>query len=108
MLDTVFFLIADQKVAEAALLERRKVVLLTPDAVDFVKLLGADSAVFCQADVSFGLHKQKRIVGVLLDDIPVCTCAFAFRKTEAVGNQPPQSFECPEEDSFQLAAHLFR
>ena len=80
VLYTILLLIADQKVAEAALLKRRKVVLLAPDAVDLIQFLGADAPVCCQADIAFRLHEQQNVVGTFIKEFTQQISCILFQR----------------------------
>ena len=69
-------------------------------------LLGADGVVSLEMEVALGFHEVDNIVAAALDGVHVGSGSFADRETEIVLNQPMQPFQTPEQDAFQLGAHL--
>ena len=55
---------------------------------------------------SLGLHEVDDIVAAALDGVHVGGGSFADREAEIVLHQPVQPFQTPEQDAFQLSAHL--
>ena len=81
-------------------------VVLAPLLVNVVELLGADGVVCLEAEIALGLHEVDDIVAAALDGVHVGGGSFADRETEVVLHQPVQPFQTPEQDAFQLGAHL--
>ena len=81
-------------------------IVLAPLLVNVVELLGADGVVRLEAEIALGLHEVDDIVAAALDGVHVGSGSFADRETEIVLYQPVQSFQTPEQDAFQLGAHL--
>ena len=81
-------------------------VVLAPLLVNVVELLGTDGVVRLEAEVALGLHEVDDIVAAALDGVHVGRGSFADREAEIVLHQPVQPFQTPEQDAFQLGAHL--
>ena len=81
-------------------------IVLAPLLVNVVELLGADGVVRLEAEVALGLHEVDDIVAAALDGVHVGGGSFADREAEIVLHQPVQPFQTPEQDAFQLGAHL--
>ena len=81
-------------------------VVLAPLLINVVELLGADGVVRLEAEVALGLHEVDDIVAAALDGVHVGGGSFADREAEIVLHQPVQPFQTPEQDAFQLGAHL--
>ena len=81
-------------------------VVLAPLLINVVELLGADGVVRLKAEVTLGLHEVDDIVAAALDGVHVGGGSFADREAEIVLHQPVQSFQTPQQDAFQLGAHL--
>ena len=82
-------------------------VVLAPQFVDFIEILGTDGVVRLEAEVALGLHKVDDIVAAAFDGIHVGGGSFADREAEIVLHQPVQPFQTPEQDALQLGTHLF-
>ena len=81
-------------------------VVLTPLLINVVELLGADGVVRLKAEVALGLHKVDDIVAAALDGVHVGSGFGADREAEVILHQPVQSYQTPQQDAFQLGAHL--
>ena len=81
-------------------------VVLTPQLINVVKILGADGVVRLEAEVALGLHKVNDIVAAALDGVHIGSGFGANRKAEVILYQPMQPFQTPEQDAIQLGAHL--
>ena len=81
-------------------------VVLAPLLVNVVELLGTDGVVRLKAEVALRLHEVDDIVAAALDGVHVGGGSFADREAEIVLHQPVQPFQTPEQDAFQLGAHL--
>ena len=81
-------------------------VVLAPLLVNVVELLGTDGVVRLETEVALGLHEVDDIVAAALDGVHVGSGSFADREAEIVLHQPVQPFQTPEQDAFQLGAHL--
>ena len=81
-------------------------VVLAPLLVNVVELLGADGVVRLEAEIALGLHEVDDIVAAALDGVHIGGGSFADREAEIVLHQPVQPFQTPEQDAFQLGAHL--
>ena len=81
-------------------------VVLAPLLINVVEFLGADGVVRLEAEIALGLHEVDDIVAAALDGVHVGGGSFADREAEIVLHQPVQPFQTPEQDAFQLGAHL--
>ena len=81
-------------------------VVLTPLLINVVELLGTDRVVRLEAEIALGLHEVDDVVAAALDGVHVGGGSFADREAEIVLHQPVQPFQTPEQDAFQLGAHL--
>ena len=81
-------------------------VVLAPLLINVVELLGTDGVVRLEAEVALGFHEVDDIVAAALDGVHVGGGSFADREAEIVLHQPVQPFQTPEQDAFQLGAHL--
>ena len=81
-------------------------VVLAPLFINVVELLGTDGVVRLEAEVALGLHEVDDIVAAAFDGIHVGGGSFADREAKIVLHQPVQPFQTPEQDAFQLGAHL--
>ena len=106
MLQIVRFQIPHQKIAERALPDGRQPILITPDSVNGIQLLGGDRHIRLQPDIAGGLHKVDGIVGVTLDVLPIVQRSGAFRESEAVCRKPLQALKRPEKNALDLSLHL--
>ena len=81
-------------------------VVLAPQFVDFIEILGADGIVRLEAEVTLRFHEVDDIIAAALDGIHVGGGSFADGEAEVVLHQPVQPFQTPEQDAFQLGAYL--
>ncbi len=63
-------------------------VVLTPQFVDLVKILGTDGVVRLEAEIALGFHEVDNIVAAALDGVHVGGGSFADREAEIVLHQP--------------------
>ena len=82
-------------------------IVLAPQFVDFIEILGTNGVVRLEAEIALGFHKVNDIVAAALDGVHVGGGFRADRETEVVLHQPVQSFQTPQQDALQLGAHLF-
>ena len=106
MLQIVRFQIPHQKIAERALPDGRQPILITPDSVNGIQLLGGDRHIRFQPDIAGGFHKVDGVVGVTLDVLPIVQRPGAFRESEAVCRKPLQALKRPEKNALDLSLHL--
>ena len=81
-------------------------VVLAPQFVDLVEILGTDGVVRFEAEIALGFHEVNDIVAAALDGVHVGGGSFADREAEIVLHQPVQPFQTPEQDALQLGAYL--
>ena len=81
-------------------------VVLAPLLVNVVELLGTDGVVRLEAKVALGFHEVNDVVAAALDGVHVGSGTFADGKAEIILHQPVQPFQTPQQDAFQLGAHL--
>ena len=81
-------------------------VVLAPQFVDFIEVLGADGVVRLEAEIALGFHEVDDIVAAALDGVHVGSSFGADREAEVILHQPVQPFQTPQQDAFQLGTHL--
>ena len=60
-----------QRIAETAAFECSQTVFLAPHPVNVVAVLGADGCIGFQTDIALGFQKDKHVIVVPLDGLPV-------------------------------------
>ena len=82
-------------------------IVLAPELIHFIEIPGTNFVICLEPEVAFGFHKFHQIVAFRYGCCHILLCLGAEGEFIIVTDQPLQSFQRPEEDSFCFTAELF-